>query len=293
MPQANSHRRHRRLDGARLLLAVVAVLLSVGTRAVAIAAPTTTPSSPSVPPQGGGTHDGPGPSLIVPATARRGTTISVSGENWVCTSDLTLTTSWSSSTTTKVTNYSFTARLAVSDQAPLGPQTVTATCTYVHTRTTAPGYAAPCCSDTITRSAPITIQVAHVDPPVSTGSTGGNHGGTTPQVEIPPPPTSSNADGPESTPSVPAAAVIGVVAVAGIALASVIVRRRRPAAPEQLFRQPPHRAPVRQPTVRVAVSPDMNPQTGIREIGRPARPLTVHVRMHLGTPEVFVRELSR
>ncbi|MGW4534895.1 hypothetical protein ACWEOI_28510 [Nocardia sp. NPDC004340] len=293
MPQANSHRRHRCLDSARLLLAVVAVLLCVGTGSVAIAAPTTTPSSPSVPPQGGGTHDGPGPSLIVPATARRGTTISVSGDNWVCTSDLTLTTSWSSSATTKVTNYSFTTRLAISDHVPLGPQTVTATCTYVNVRTTAPGYAAPCCSDTITRSAPITIQAAHVDPPVPNGPTGGNHGGTPPQVEIAPPPSSTDAGGPESTPPVVPAAVIGVVAVAGIALTSVIVRRRRSAAPQQLYRQPPHRAPARQPTVRVSVSPDMNPQTGIREIGRPTRPLTVHVRMHLGTPEVFVRELSR
>ncbi|MFE5286841.1 hypothetical protein ACFRAQ_17895 [Nocardia sp. NPDC056611] len=392
-------RRDRRFAAAWLLAAsaVVAAVLGMSTGPVAIAAPTTTPTTPSTPPPtGGGTHDGLGPSLTVPATARRGTTITVSGDNWVCGGALTLTTSWSSTTTTQVSNNSFSTSLPVTEQAALGAQSVTATCSTAVVKTSVPNINGGCCgADTLTRTKPITIEAAPVDPPdlqvpptatpggsitvmgtgwpctsvqlsaywsdspatqtvsVSKGAfstsvsvpsqavagnrkvqaacvgspsatqsasvkvlaspggnngnqggNNGNNGGTTSEVEIPPPaqpqpPTSTSAEGRDPIPLVSIPAALGVIAVIAIAVVALIARRGRPAAPETLLPQPPpsprspHRQPPHQPTVRVSVSPDLAPRTSIREIPRAAAPPTVHVRMHIGAPEVLVRELLR
>ncbi|MGW2666168.1 hypothetical protein ACWCW7_34880 [Nocardia tengchongensis] len=299
MAEANARRGGRRRARAWLLsAAVAAVLAGMSAGSVALANPTTTPTSPSAPPQGGGTHDGPGPSLTVPPTAQRGTTITVSGDNWVCSGALTLTTSWSSTTTAQVSNHSFKTGLAVSEQAPLGAQTITATCSTGTVKTTSPGINSDCCGDTLSRSAAITIQAARTNPVRTSPPTAvpGVNGGTTSQIEVPPPPpspTSTSAEGRGPTLNLSIPAVIGVVVVAGIGLVYLIARHGRRAGPEPTYRQPPQRTAPHQPTVRVSVSPDTQPRTGIREVGRAADPPTVHVRMHVGAPEVLVKEIPR
>ncbi len=69
----------------------------------------------------------PAPTLDAPATARRGTVITVHGENWPC--DMVRAfPDWAESVTAQVQGGSFDARVGVPDRAELGSQSLPVTC---------------------------------------------------------------------------------------------------------------------------------------------------------------------
>ncbi|MEU2040386.1 hypothetical protein [Nocardia niwae] len=69
----------------------------------------------------------PAPILAAPATAERGTAVTVHGERWPCDS-VRVFPDWSEAVTARVRGGSFDARTDVPDGAELGPHAVTAAC---------------------------------------------------------------------------------------------------------------------------------------------------------------------
>ncbi|MER7452955.1 hypothetical protein ABTW96_21995 [Nocardia beijingensis] len=69
----------------------------------------------------------PAPILVAPATAERGTTITVHGERWPCDSVRAFP-DWSEAVTARIQGGSFDARIDVPDGAELGPHAVPAAC---------------------------------------------------------------------------------------------------------------------------------------------------------------------
>ncbi|MFE9323022.1 hypothetical protein ACIHDR_23495 [Nocardia sp. NPDC052278] len=265
--------------------------------------------SPTTTTTGGGTSDGYTLILEVPSTAVQGTTITVHGGNWLC-STVTLTPGWTTSATTvTVTSYKFDTTVTVPTGARPGKSTLTVTCT---------------ADSSITATKPVTVLAARkvtTDPIVTSD----------PDEAKPTPPT-ADAQGPENksgTSSVGPLAVGGALILAAIVGAVTLLGRRTPAtespapgsgvpepapfrrrepdtaqpgvgapgaaafgrrtAESPRFGSPQHTGRV--PDVQVRVHQDRSPRLDIRTL--PSRPPSVQIRVHRAEPITTVREVRR
>ncbi|WP_433192548.1 hypothetical protein ACQP1G_28015 [Nocardia sp. CA-107356] len=216
----------------------------------------------------------PDPVLNVPPTVERDTEIRVRGNYWPCT-EVMVYPSWSDSVhSATVSRGSFDARVAVSDRAGLGSQSILVECSR---------------NPDVNRKATLRIDPAK---DISTTTTTEPSSTTT---------TESLVSEPSDTPTAaPVAAdpqrdnhfgdVLGIGAVllaVGVATLVLHGRRKRAADPLRAHRRDPHL-----PQVRVQVLGDLNPSIHVREFTRSTVP-AVRVRVSVGDPRVQVREVPR
>ncbi|WP_454194310.1 hypothetical protein [Nocardia sp. Marseille-Q1738] len=255
--------------------------------------------------------------LDVPATAERGTQITIHSDDWPC-RRVQVFPDWSASVTAEVHKGSFDAPVEVPDQAVLGrhsvrvaclatpdivekasveivpARVVTVTTTYEPspTETTGPTTTGPPTTARRTTlpptSEPTPTEPTTTEPtttkPTTTEPTTTQPTTTQPpttRLLITPPPTNPTTPEPPVERDNNIGIVIGIVlAIGGFLLAlavAVLVLRRRQKA-----------ASPRPPQVRVQVVGDPRPSINIRQVTRtPA----VQVRLNVGAPRLYIREV--
>lgn len=233
------------------------------------------PPTPTIPP----TTSDPvyDPTLTAPATAERGTQIFVQGSGWPCAA-VRVSPSWSESVDTQVGDRSFGIRIAVSEGAALGGQTIRVGCAAssydrVERRTAIEILPAQIVTTLPTTAGPsvTTITESLVDSTSATSS----------PTTLP--------DGTEKQDSRLADALgLGafLLALGGAAL----VTHRRRGRPGRS--SPEHTRDALPPQVRVQVG-DMRPSIHVREVAGPADAPAVRVRLTVGEPRLQVREVPR
>ncbi|MEV6256515.1 hypothetical protein AB0L97_24980 [Nocardia sp. NPDC051911] len=201
----------------------------------------------------------PAPVLTAPATAERGTVITVHGERWPC--DLVrVLPDWSAAVTAQVQGGSFDARVDVPQGAALGLHSIPAACAGTSQR--------------IVAKTSVEISPARLVP------TPNGAGIPEPPGEPPPPLGQADAGNPDTGP-------IGIVGIGGFLLAlgaaALVIRGRGKRPGGASHDEDPHL-----PRVHVRVVADGPPSIHVRQV---ARAPEVRVRLRAREPWLNVKEV--
>ncbi|MFR9768082.1 hypothetical protein [Nocardia sp. SC052] len=201
----------------------------------------------------------PAPVLVAPATAERGTVITVHGERWPC-GLVRVLPDWSAAVTAQVQGGSFDARVDVPEGAELGLHSIPAACSETSQR--------------IVAKTSVEISPARLVP------TSNGPGTPEPTGEPPPPPEQVDAGNPDTGP-------VGIVGLGGFLLAlgaaALVVRGRGKRPGGASHEEDPHL-----PRVQVRVVADVPPSIHVRQ---GARAPDVRVRLRAREPWLNVKEV--